>query len=53
MKADNEAEADSEVLTIFGIYFCSRCRNMMAPSLSLGSQLVFKCQSCGIRKVEF
>lgn len=41
------------MLSIFGIYFCGRCRNMMTPSLPLGTQLVFKCQSCGVRKVDF
>jgi DNA-directed RNA polymerase subunit M/transcription elongation factor TFIIS len=49
----NEGQAKDKVLTIFGIYFCNRCRNMMAPYRPLGSVLEFKCQSCGVKQIDF
>ncbi len=53
-KADQEGEPEAkggEVLTMFGIYFCSRCRNMMTPHRSEDRKLIFKCQTCGLKEV--
>lgn len=44
---------EDKVLTIFGIYFCNRCRNMMTPYRPIQSLLEFKCQTCGFKKIDF
>jgi hypothetical protein len=35
------------VLTAFGIYFCSECKNVMLPHKPNGHILEFVCQNCG------
>lgn len=46
----NEQE---EEISLFGIYFCSRCENFMTPSKGNGLQLDFKCLSCGVHELDF
>jgi DNA-directed RNA polymerase subunit RPC12/RpoP len=42
-----------EVTSVFGIYFCLRCKNMMAPIQANGNLLEFNCQTCGIQEIDF
>lgn len=49
----NSGQNEDKVMTIFGIYFCNRCRNMMTPYRPVWSVLEFKCPSCGVKKIDF
>ena len=41
------------VVSVLGIYFCTRCENMMTPHKDCGPVLEFKCLSCGIQELDF
>lgn len=52
MQKEEEAEG-TEVTSVFGIYFCWRCHNMMAPLRASGVSLEFQCQTCGVQEIDF
>ena len=57
MYSDNESDLASQrergVTSVFGLYFCNRCRNMLTPIKANGYMLEFNCVSCGPQSVDF
>lgn len=42
-----------QATSVFGIYFCPRCSNIMSPARANGSLLEFSCQTCGSQEIDF
>lgn len=42
-----------QATSVFGIYFCPRCSNIMSPAKANGSLLEFSCQTCGNQEIDF
>jgi hypothetical protein len=53
MQKEEEEVEGIEVSSVFGIYFCWRCHNMMAPLRANANSLEFCCQTCGVQEVDF
>jgi ribosomal protein S27E len=59
MHSDNESEFRSQserekpVKSVFGLYFCSSCNNMLTPTKANGHLLELNCNICGIKQIDF
>ncbi len=52
-KFDEHHDPEPGVTSIFGIYFCQRCRNIITPLRANGNSLEFTCQTCGTQDIDF
>ena len=48
MRSNNE-----QATSVFGIYFCPRCSNIMSPAKANSDLLEFACQTCGNQQIDF
>lgn len=60
MMSDSESEFGShnntrekEFTNVFGIYFCSNCKNMLTPVKASGHILELSCPTCGVKNIDF
>ena len=47
------SQREVEVQSVFGIYFCPSCRNMLAPNKANGNMLELLCPTCGVTSIDF